>query len=59
MTLEQRNAEIFKLLKEQTKRNTVSRAAARAALIDEGIYTKKGKVRAEYGGEPRKAPEVA
>jgi hypothetical protein len=59
MTLEQRNAEIAKILREQTKRNTVSRAVARAALIDEGIYTKKGKIRAVFGGEPKKEPEAA
>lgn len=59
MTLAQRNAEIAKILKEQTKLNTASRAAARASLIGEGIYTKRGKVRAEFGGEPRKATTAA
>jgi hypothetical protein len=54
MTLKQRNAHILKLLEEQTRRNTRSRKAAREALIEEGIYTQKGKIRKEYGGEPRK-----
>lgn len=58
MTLAQRNAEILKILEEQTERNTVSRAAARASLIAEGIYTKKGKIRAEFGGE-KKVPVAA
>ncbi len=51
MTLAQRNAEILKILEEQTERNTVSKAAARASLIADGIYTKKGTIRAEFGGE--------
>lgn len=59
MTLEQRNAEIGRILKAQTKQNTASRAVARAALIDEGIYTKKGKVRAIFGGEPKKVTTAA
>jgi len=55
MTLAQRNAEIFKILDDQTKRNTVSKAAARASLIAGGIYTKGGKIRAEFGGERKGA----
>ncbi|MEE4451665.1 hypothetical protein [Novosphingobium resinovorum] len=55
MTLKQRNADIAKILKDQTKANTASRASARASLIAEGIYTKSGKIRAEFGGEPKKA----
>ena len=58
MTLEQRNAAILKALAEQTKRNTVSSATARAALIKEGIYTKDGLLRAKFGG-PRKKAETA
>ena len=50
MTHAQRNAGILKMLEEETKRATVSKATARAALINEGIYTKKGKLRAEFGG---------
>lgn len=53
MTLKQRNAEIAKILEAQTKRNTVSQASARAALIESGIYTKRGKIRAVFGGEPK------
>jgi hypothetical protein len=50
MKVEQRNAAILKALSEQTKRNTVSPEAARAALIAEGIYTKDGQLRPEFGG---------
>ncbi|WP_296615541.1 hypothetical protein [Sphingomonas sp.] len=59
MTLAQRNAEILKLLEEQTKRNSASPAAARASLIAEGIYTKKGKLRVEYGGKSKKGAVAA
>ena len=59
MTLAQRNTEILKILEEQTKRNTVSKKAARASLIGEGIYTKKGKLRVEFGGEPKKGSVAA
>lgn len=59
MTLEQRNAEILKALAAQTKLNTVSREAARAALINEGIYTAKGDLRAKFGGGSRKAKHAA
>lgn len=55
MTLAQRNGEILRILDAQTKRNTVSKAVARAALIDEGLYTKKGKLRVEFGGKSKKA----
>ena len=55
MTVAQRNAEILRLLAQQTKLNTASKAAARASLIAEGIYTKKGALRVEYGGKSKKA----
>jgi hypothetical protein len=54
MTQTQRNAEIIKILAAHTKKNTVSKAVARASLIAEGIYTKDGKLRPEFGGEPKK-----
>lgn len=44
---------------EQTKRNTASPAAARASLIEEGIYTKKGKLRVEFGGKSKKGRAAA
>lgn len=59
MTLEKRNAAILKALAEQTKRNTVSRETARAALIAEGIYTKEGQLRPKFGGPRKKASAAA
>lgn len=59
MTLEQRNAAILKALAEQTKRNTVSPEAARAALIAEGIYTKDGHLHPNFGGPRDGADELA
>lgn len=54
MTHEERNREIIKAIKEVTERINVSKKAARDFLIKGGIYTKKGKLRAEFGGEPSK-----
>lgn len=59
MTHAQRNAAILKMLEEQTERAVVSKAAARAALIGEGIYTKKGKLRVEFGGKTKKETTAA
>ena len=59
MTLEQRNAEILRLIKEHTKRSTTSKKAARSALIETGIYTKAGKLRVEYGGTSKKQRKTA
>ncbi|WDA37024.1 hypothetical protein [Sphingobium sp. YC-XJ3] len=59
MQLGDRNIVILGLLKQRTERNTVSRKAAREALISEGIYTRKGKLRKEYGGKGKKAKSVA
>ena len=50
---------ILKMLEEQTERAVVSKAAARAALIGEGIYTKKGKLRVEFGGKTKKETTAA
>ncbi|MBS9476685.1 hypothetical protein [Ancylobacter radicis] len=60
MTHEERNQEILKAIKEVTERVNVSKKAARDFLIQGGIYTKKGKLRAEFGGvRPKKNPESA
>ncbi len=55
MTLEKRNAAIKAMIKTYTDRITVSKEAARAALIAEGIYTKKGVLRREFGGPGKKS----
>ena len=60
MTDAQRRIAIKRLIQKHTAANTVSKAVARATLIDEGIYTKKGKLRVEFGGgEPKKARPAA
>lgn len=50
MTKEQQRAAIRKKLKEYTADATSSRKKAAKALIGEGFYTKKGKLKKRYGG---------
>ena len=59
MTHSQRNEAIRDLLEAHTKKATSSKAAARDGLIAEGLYTKKGKLRVEYGGERKRAVSPA
>jgi hypothetical protein len=59
MTDKQRRIEIEKLIEKHTAESTVSKAAARKSLISEGIYTKKGALRVEFGGRGRKAKAAA
>jgi hypothetical protein len=55
MTHAQRNQKILIAIAEETARAVSSRKAARETLIKEGIYTTKGKLRAEFGGSSKKA----
>jgi hypothetical protein len=55
----QRNKKILKAIKAETKRATASPQAARALLIEEGIYTAKGKLRVEFGGKSAKKDTAA
>ena len=50
MSIAERNQRILEALAEQTRLATVSRKVARETLISEGIYTKRGKLRAAFGG---------
>lgn len=60
MTQAERNKKILQAIEAKTKRVVVSKDAARAALVDEGIYTKKGTLRGEFGGkEPKNDVEAA
>ncbi|TXM69208.1 hypothetical protein FV218_17455 [Methylobacterium sp. WL69] len=59
MTDEKRRAAIKALIVKRTAANTASPAAARAALIEEGIYTKDGELRATFGGPDEKATRAA
>ncbi|MFY9350541.1 MAG: hypothetical protein WBL20_04380 [Sphingobium sp.] len=54
MTHAQRNRRILEAITEQTEEAMVSKKAARAVLIKEGIYTAKGKLRVEFGGPSKK-----
>lgn len=55
MTVAQRNQKILDAIARETERATTTKKAARDALISEGIYTKRGKLRAEFGGGKVKA----
>jgi hypothetical protein len=59
MTDAQRRVAIKALIKNHTAANTTSKAVARATLISEGIYTKKGTLRVEFGGQPKKSKSAA
>lgn len=59
MTNAKRNDAIQALIKDHTDKHTTSKAAAREALIGEGIYTRKGNLRVEFGGAPKKAKHAA
>jgi hypothetical protein len=59
MTNEQRNKKILKAIETQTKRALASKKVARQTLIDEGIYTTKGKLKVEFGGEGNKKHQAA
>jgi hypothetical protein len=50
---------VLELITKHAKVNGVSKTAARKALIDTGIYTSEGKLRAEYGGERAKKNRTA
>jgi len=50
----ERNKKILAIIEEYTKRATVSQKVARETLIREGIYTKKGQLRVEFGGPGKK-----
>lgn len=54
MTHAQRNQKILDAIAQETARAVSSKKAAREALISEGIYTAKGKLRAEFGGDSKK-----
>ena len=54
MTDQKRDA-IRRAIRNQTAANTASPEAARAALVRMGLYTKEGKVAAEYSKDKRVA----
>ncbi|WP_141521611.1 hypothetical protein [Novosphingobium sp. PC22D] len=59
MTHAQRNQKILEAIAEETERALASKKIARATLINEGIYTTKGKLRVEFGGASKKGRATA
>lgn len=53
MTHAQRNRKILQAIEAETSRALASKKIARETLIKEGIYTTKGKLRAEFGGKKK------
>jgi hypothetical protein len=53
--MDQKRDAIRKAIRNQTAANTASPEAARAALVRMGLYTKEGKVTAEYAKDKRAA----
>jgi hypothetical protein len=49
---QERREAIHALIRDYTTKNTVDQKTARAALYREGIYTKDGQLRPEFGGPP-------
>ena len=50
--------EEFKVIaKKYVAKHSVSKQTARDCLIDQGIYTKDGKLHPNYGGEPEEKTE--
>lgn len=50
MDQEARRTRLRDFIAEYTVKNTATPKLARQTMIDEGIYTKKGQLRAEFGG---------
>ena len=59
MTHAQRNQKILDAIAEETARALSSKKVARETLIKEGIYTTKGKLRVEFGGDRKKSNVAA
>jgi hypothetical protein len=45
-----RRAKILEQIEKYTAANSATKTLAMSALVRTGIYTKKGKLRAEFGG---------
>lgn len=54
MTDTERRNEIRALIKEYTAANTATKDLAVAALKNEGIYDRNGRLKAEFGGKQPK-----
>jgi hypothetical protein len=58
MTDGERRKGLLEFIRVYTSANTASKALAKRALIETGIYTKKGTLRVEFGG-PSKTKDAA
>ena len=58
MTQTERNARILQAIDDRTREALTSKKTARDMLLSEGIYTRAGKLRVEYGGKPTKKAKV-
>jgi hypothetical protein len=54
MTQTERNARILQAIDDRTREALTSKKTARDMLLSEGIYTRAGELRVEYGGAPAK-----
>lgn len=59
MTQTERNQKILASIRTQTEQGLATKKAARAMLINEGIYTVKGKLRAEFRNNSRAGKTAA
>jgi hypothetical protein len=55
MTNDAQRAEIKRMIETHTKNVTTDRETARNSLIKEGVYTRDGKLKEEYGGKKQSA----
>ena len=54
MTSDAQREAIKKMIEQHTKTVTANKETARASLINEGFYTKDGKLTEQYGGGKKK-----
>jgi hypothetical protein len=59
MTKEKRNKKVLEAIASHTKSAVRTKAAARASLIREGIYTEAGKLTVSFGGTAKKKRSAA
>jgi hypothetical protein len=48
-----RRAKILEQIEKYTMENSASKTLAMSALIRTGVYTKKGKLKVEFGGDSK------
>jgi hypothetical protein len=58
MTEAERNQKILSAIKRGTARALASKKIARETLIEEGIYTRSGRLRVEFGGPGKRLKDT-